>query len=86
MYYVYVLKSLLDNKFYIGSTNDLKKRFMEHNSGKVISTAPRKPFELIYYEAYQNEDLARNRESQLKKRGNARTWLFKRISNSSDDL
>ncbi|MDP3685036.1 MAG: GIY-YIG nuclease family protein, partial [Ignavibacteria bacterium] len=54
MYYVYVLKSLKDGNFYKGYTKDLKKRFEDHNKGKVESTKLRTPFELIYYEACRN--------------------------------
>ena len=82
MYYVYILKSKKDNLLYTGSTNDLKKRFILHNSGKVFSTRNRKPFELIYYEAYKSEKDARNREQKLKLRANALYQLKKRILNS----
>ena len=47
MFYVYVLISLKDKKFYIGFTNDLKRRLKEHNSGKNISTKSRLPLKLI---------------------------------------
>jgi putative endonuclease len=43
MYYVYVLLSLKDNKFYIGYTNGLKRRLKEHNQGKNVSTKLRRP-------------------------------------------
>ena len=52
MYYVYVLLSEKDGRFYTRSTNDLKRRLVEHNAGKVVSTQRRKPFKLIYYEVY----------------------------------
>ena len=67
---------------YVGSTNDLKKRFKEHNDGKVFSTKPRRPFELVYYEAYKVESDARNREKNLKLRSRAFTQLKKRIEKS----
>ncbi|MEA3464213.1 MAG: GIY-YIG nuclease family protein, partial [Patescibacteria group bacterium] len=51
MFYVYVLKSKKDGQFYIGSTNDLKKRLRFHNKGRVFATKTRIPFELVYYEA-----------------------------------
>ncbi len=79
MFYVYVLKSKKDNDLYIGSTSDLRRRLIQHNQGKVSSTKPRRPFELVYYEAFTNERLARMREARLKKRGNARYQLLKRI-------
>ncbi len=66
MYYVYVLKSLKDNKFYTGYTDNLKRRFNDHNNGKVDSTKHRKPFMLIYYESYLNQQDATAREKYLK--------------------
>ena len=82
MIYVYVLKSKKDKDLYIGSTNNLKRRFEMHNTGNVPSTKPRRPFSLVYYEAYTNENDARKRESSLKKRGQSRYHLLNRISNS----
>jgi putative endonuclease len=66
MFYVYVLKSAKDKRFYIGFTPDLRKRFAAHNAGKVPSTRYRVPFELIYYEACRNRDDALHREKYLK--------------------
>lgn len=82
MFYVYILKSIKDEELYIGSTNDLKRRFQEHNKGLVRSTLKRKPFILIYYESYRSEKDARMRESRLKQRGQARIHLFNRIQDS----
>ncbi|WP_394707974.1 GIY-YIG nuclease family protein [uncultured Desulfosarcina sp.] len=66
MYYVYVLHSAKDGHFYTGSTNDLKRRLVEHNDGRVGSTEKRRPLRLIYYEACLNETDARAREKYLK--------------------
>ena len=52
MYYVYLIQSKKDQKFYIGCTSDLKNRLSQHNAGSVEATKYRKPFGLIYYEAY----------------------------------
>jgi putative endonuclease len=65
-YYVYVLRSKLDGKFYTGFTSDLEKRIEEHNSGKVYSTSARVPFEIVYYEACICIDDAIHREKYLK--------------------
>lgn len=52
--YVYVLRSIKDGKWYTGCTEDLQKRFNEHNKGKVLSTKGRGPFEIIYFECSLN--------------------------------
>ncbi|MDO8590716.1 MAG: GIY-YIG nuclease family protein [bacterium] len=82
MNYTYVLKSRKDLQLYIGSTNDLRKRFRQHNNGEVFSTKSRRPFELIYYEAYKAESDARKREQSLKLRSRAFAQLKKRIEDS----
>lgn len=80
MYYLYVLESIENNWRYIGSTRDLRVRFREHNGGKVKSTMHYKPFKLLYYEAYLTYRLARKRELELKKNGQQKEILFKRLS------
>jgi putative endonuclease len=82
MFYVYIIKSRKDGNLYIGSTNNLSRRIKAHNSGLVFSTKNRRPFELVYYEAYKSESDARNREKQLKLRSRAFAQLKKRISES----
>lgn len=66
MFYVYVLFSKKDKKFYTGYTQDLKVRLEEHNKGYVDSTKNRRPFELIYYEACLDKKDAMHREDYLK--------------------
>lgn len=65
-YYLYVLQSLKDKKFYTGITHDLRKRIKEHNSGKNISTSYRRPLRLIYYESYLLKEDVEAREKYLK--------------------
>ncbi|NQT49701.1 GIY-YIG nuclease family protein [Candidatus Kuenenbacteria bacterium] len=65
-FYVYILKSLKDGKFYIGLTADLKRRVSEHQKGKNISTSKRLPVELIYYEAFLSKKDAQRRERYFK--------------------
>lgn len=66
MHYVYLLQSKKDKTFYTGCTTDLKKRLILHNAGKVESTRNKKPYMLIYYEAFVNEKDAYQREKWLK--------------------
>ncbi|MBP6930118.1 GIY-YIG nuclease family protein [Patescibacteria group bacterium] len=65
-YCVYVLLSLKDSRFYIGSTSDLTKRFQAHRKGMVDATKNRLPLRLIFYEAYLNKYDAIRREDYLK--------------------
>ena len=65
-YFVYMLKSLKDEKFYTGHTSDLKKRLKQHNSGMVRSTKARRPFEIVYWESCGTRRDAMKRERQLK--------------------
>ncbi len=78
MYFTYVLKSEKDDDLYIGYTENLRRRFEQHNSGLVESTKDRKPFVLVYYEACTNKDKALLREKYLKS-GFGRRFLKDRI-------
>lgn len=66
MYCVYVLKSLKDGKLYSGYTSNLKERLKYHNKGLVESTKNRRPFKLVYCEAYLNQQDATTREKFFK--------------------
>jgi putative endonuclease len=65
-YYVYILYSLKDHKMYIGYTTNLKKRLADHNQGKTKSTSPRRPFKLLFCEAYISKVDAMRREKYFK--------------------
>ncbi len=65
-YYVYVLLSEKDDKYYVGYTKDLNVRFEQHQKGQVQSTKSRLPFDLIYYEASISKEDALKREKHLK--------------------
>ena len=78
MYYTYVLLSKVDNKHYIGWTDDLRHRMSVHNKGEVVATAFRRPLKLIYYEACTNKEKAIKREKFLKT-GYGRRFLKERL-------
>ena len=82
MHYVYILKSKKDGSMYIGYTGDLKRRLVEHNDRKNISTKHKAPFQLVYYEAYKSRADAKHRENMLKRFAGSTTHLKKRIKNS----
>ena len=78
MFYVYVIQSDSDRGLYIGMSGDLHRRLREHQSGKSRSTSGRRPWTLIYYEAYIEEQDAVGRERFLKS-GGGRVFLDKQL-------
>ncbi len=82
MYYVYILQSLKDKKFYTGITINVERRLNEHNRGKksTPSTVSRGPFCLIYKESFLSREAARVREKFLKS-GTGREFRNKILSN-----
>jgi len=81
MYYVYIVQSELDKEFYIGMTADLKRRYSEHQTGRVESTRHRLPMKLLCYEAYNTKEKAARREEYLKS-SDGRKDIKKRIIES----
>jgi len=75
VFYVYILKNTKTNKFYIGYTSDLKRRYTKHKRND-------QNFELVYYEAYKASKDARLREKRLKYFGKALAQLKRRIFHS----
>jgi putative endonuclease len=65
-YYVYILQSLKDSRYYIGSTADVIARLEFHNAGLQRSTRNRIPFKLIMFEEYAIKTEALAREKQIK--------------------
>lgn len=80
MYFTYVLLSKKDGKFYIGHTNNLKRRLQEHEFGLVESTKLRKPFKIVYFESCLNLSDAITREKYFKT-GFGRRFLKSRLKN-----
>lgn len=77
-YYIYVLQSIKDGKWYIGFTRDLRNRFAEHQINPSGWTKGKGPFKLIYYEACLNIYDAQARETYLKT-GMGRRYLKNRL-------
>jgi len=63
---IYILYSLKDKRTYVGSTDNLERRFFEHKAGLVKSTKNRLPVKLIYFEKFSSIDQARKREHYYK--------------------
>ena len=66
MFYVYILKSRIANRHYIGFTSDIEKRFMQHNSGRTKSTKGYLPWDLVYFEKFELKNEALKREKEIK--------------------
>jgi putative endonuclease len=66
MYFVYILKSVAKKWYYVGSTNDLERRFAQHTSGSVNSTKGFLPLKIVYTKEFDNESDARAYEHKLK--------------------
>ena len=63
---VYILKSTITGKYYIGYTGNLEIRIKYHNTGKNISTKHGAPWNLVYSESFNNRADAWKRERQIK--------------------
>lgn len=78
MFYTYILLSQKDNQHYIGWTDNLRKRIIQHKNGKVAATQNRRPLKLVYYEACLNKSKAIKREKYFKS-GFGRRFLKNRL-------
>jgi len=70
MFYVYILQSKIDASFYIGQTENLEKRLLNHNEGLSKYTSRKKPWVVVYFEEYNTRTEAIKREQFLKKQRN----------------
>jgi len=82
MFYVYLIQSKKDKSVYIGFSKNLRQRVKDHNNGKVTFTKNRRPYKLIYYEAYLNEKDAEKRERNLKNKGGQRDFMKENLLHS----
>ncbi len=66
MWYVYMLLCK-DGSFYTGSTNNLAKRFLDHQKGTGGRyTRSHRPIKLIYQESFNSKSKALKREAEIK--------------------
>ena len=66
MFYVYILRSAVTSRFYIGSTQDLQARLLQHNAGASKATRRGVPWTLLHSETFATRTLAVQRERYLK--------------------
>jgi len=65
-FYTYVLFSQKDHNLYTGFSKNVFSRLQQHNDGKNLSTKYRRPFTLIFFEAYLFKEDALKREKYFK--------------------
>lgn len=81
MYYTYILYSSKSKNFYFGYTENLEKRFAEHNDGLSKATVPFRPWRLVFYAAFDTIKKAKDFELYLKT-GSGKAFAYKRLLNS----
>lgn len=79
MFFVYILKSENNHKYYTGQTDDIDRRLREHNSGKGNYSSRYAPWKLVYSEQYGTRELALRRERYLKSAA-GRKWIKKNVN------
>ena len=65
-HFVYILRSLKDDGYYIGETMNVSERLQFHNAGLQRSTRNRIPFEIAHVEELPDRESALKREKQIK--------------------
>jgi putative endonuclease len=80
-FYVYFLKCWIKHRieYYCGYTNNLKRRFSEHEDKKVKSTKKYRLVKLVYYETYSTQKEAMRREMEIKKRTSLKKKIISQI-------
>ena len=67
-YYVYFITNKNDGVLYVGVTNDLERRMVEHKNKLVKGFSSKYNLDkLVYFERYSNVNQAIKREKQFKK-------------------
>lgn len=66
--FLYILKSISKNQYYIGSTICYKERLNQHNQNLSKATKNKGPWKLVYLEKFLTIKQARQIEYQLKKK------------------
>lgn len=83
-YYVYILASKKKGTLYIGITNNILRRVLEHKE-KILKgfTAEHNIDKLVYFEKYDNVNFAIKREKNLKEWH--RKWKIRLIEESNKE-
>jgi putative endonuclease len=72
MFFAYILRSEKTKRHYVGSTDNLKNRLEEHNSGETVSIRRGIPWKIVHIEQFKTRSEAIRKEKQIKARGAGR--------------
>ncbi|WP_163326111.1 GIY-YIG nuclease family protein [Draconibacterium mangrovi] len=67
-YYMYILQSEKNGKYYIGSTQNVEERLQQHNWSRTPSTKSGIPWKLVYSEEFEERPSATQREYEIKQK------------------
>ena len=85
MFYVYILQSVLNGRFYVGHSDEIGRRLREHNAGECRYTRRWRPWELVYSEEFQTRSEAMRREREIKKR-KSRKYILRLIDRFAAEM
>ena len=85
MFYTYVIKSELTEKYYVGSCSNIENRLKQHNRGQTKTTRYKGPYKLSYKEEFATKTEALKREKQIKSYKSGRAFK-KLIASPSSSL
>ena len=66
MYYTYVIRSIPTGRLYKGFCKNLRNRLAQHNAGKTKATHPFIPWEIVYFETFNDLGSTLKREKYFK--------------------
>jgi putative endonuclease len=66
-FYTYIIESDISQRWYVGHTNNIERRLVEHNSGQSKSTKGKGLWKLIFLRSFDNNLDANRFELKLKK-------------------
>jgi len=66
MFYCYILYSLKLDRYYVGHSQDIDLRLVQHNSGISAFTAKADDWKIVYKQAFETRESARTRENEIK--------------------
>ncbi len=79
MKYVYLIRSMkFPNQTYVGLTSDVQRRLAAHNAGQSPHTSKYKPWQLVAFVGFLDEQKATEFEKYLKS-GSGRAFAYKRL-------